>query len=167
MEGFTQVFVTKQFIRKVISVSTCSVIVLTALGFGEAGKAEAAVKKEDKIISTGKQYLGVKYSFGAAAGNTYAFDCSSFTQYIFKKNGVTLPRTSSAQSTKGVKVAKTSMKKGDLVFFKDPGRPGKIGHVAVYMGNNKMIGASGNAVKISTLKSSYWKKNFVMARRVI
>jgi cell wall-associated NlpC family hydrolase len=161
------VFVTKQFIRKVISVSICAVIGFTALGFGVAGKAEAAVKKEDKIINTGKKYLGVEYSFGAPTGVTYAFDCSSFIQYIFNKNGVSLPRTSSAQSTKGVKVAKTSMKKGDLVFFKDPNRPGKIGHVGVYMGNNKMIGASGKAVKISTLDSSYWKKNFVMARRVI
>jgi cell wall-associated NlpC family hydrolase len=161
------VFLNKQLIRKIISISICSIIGFTALGFGEAGKAEAAVKKEDKIISTGKKYIGVEYSFGAPAGVTYSFDCSSFIQYIFSKNGVSLPRTSSLQSTKGVRVAKTSMKRGDLVFFKDPGRPGKIGHVAVYMGNNKMIGASGDAVKISTLDSSYWRKNFVMARRVI
>ncbi|TFE27560.1 C40 family peptidase [Cohnella luojiensis] len=163
----------KRLIRKVISVSICSVIGLTALGFGQTGKVEAHVMKsenkmkENKIISTGTKYLGVKYLFGAPAGVTYAFDCSSYTQYIFKKNGISLPRTSSAQSTKGVKVAKANLKNGDLVFFKDPGRPGKIGHVGIYMGNNKMIGASGKAVKISSLGSSYWKKQYVTARRVI
>ncbi|WP_152619339.1 C40 family peptidase [Cohnella kolymensis] len=159
---------TKQLFRKVISIGLCAAIGFTALGFGQAGKAEAAtVTKADKVISTGKNYLGVKYRFGAPSGVTYAFDCSSFTQYIFKKNGITLPRSSSLQATKGVKVAKANLKKGDLVFFKDPGRAGRIGHVAVYIGNNKMLGASGKAVKISSMGSSYWSKHYVSARRVI
>jgi cell wall-associated NlpC family hydrolase len=166
MEELTQVLNTKQLMRKVITVGICSVIGFTALGFGQASKAEASTAKSDKIISTGKKFLGVKYRFGAPAGITYAFDCSSFTQYVFKKHGISLPRTSTSQSTNGVKIAKTNLKKGDLVFFKDPGRSGRIGHVGIYVGSNKMLGASGKAVKISNMESSYWKKNYITARRV-
>lgn len=165
MEGHAQLKLHKTLIRKVISVGICSVIGLMALGFGQASTASAATKA-DKVISTGKKYLGVKYRFGAPAGVTYAFDCSSFTQYIFKKNGVSLPRSSASQATKGKKIAKSQLKKGDLVFFKRPGKSG-VGHVAVYIGNNKMLGASGKAVKISSMNSSYWKKMYVTARRVV
>ncbi|WP_123041544.1 C40 family peptidase [Cohnella candidum] len=157
----------RQLIRKVISVGICSVIGLAALGFGNAATASAATKtKADKIISTGKKYLGVKYRFGAPSGVTYAFDCSSFTQYIFKRNGISLPRTSSSQAAKGKKVTKAQLKKGDLVFFKRPGKSG-VGHVAVYIGNNKMLGASGKKVQVSSLSSNYWKKNYITARRVL
>lgn len=154
-----------QLILRVLSVGICSVIGFTALGFGNTNTANAATNP-DKIISTGKKYLGVKYRFGAPAGVTNAFNCSSFTQYVFKKNGISLPRTSSQQLSKGKLVSKSTLKKGDLVFFTRPGKSG-IGHVGVYMGNNKMIGASGKAVKISSLNSSYWKKHYVTARRVI
>ncbi|MBW5449315.1 CHAP domain-containing protein [Cohnella sp. CFH 77786] len=159
----------KQLIRKVISVGICTVIGLAALGFGQAATVSAASKstaKAEKIISTGKKYLGVKYRFGAPSGVTYAFDCSSFTQYIFKKHGISLPRSSASQATKGKKVSKSQLKKGDLVFFKRPGKSG-VGHVAVYIGSGKMLGASGSSVKISSLNSSYWKKNYITARRVL
>jgi cell wall-associated NlpC family hydrolase len=168
MEGLHYVLQTKQLFGKVISIALCVSIGFTALGFGHAEKVEAATyTKTDKIIKTGNNYLGVKYRFGAPVGVTYAFDCSSFTQYIFKKNGISLPRSSSQQVAIGTKVAKSSLKKGDLVFFKDPGRSGRIGHVGVYIGNNKMLGASGKAVKISNMNSSYWTKNYVTARRVV
>lgn len=158
----------KHLFGKVVSIALCAAIGFTALGFGQADKVDAAsYTKADSIIRTGKAYLGVKYRFGAPAGVTYAFDCSSFTQYVFKKNGISLPRTSSQQVTKGVKVAKSQLRKGDLVFFKDPGRSGRIGHVGIYIGNNNMLGASGKAVKISSMNSSYWQKYYVTARRLV
>ncbi len=159
----------RQLIRKIVSVAICAMVGLAALGsanVSSASAATAATAKAEKIITTGMKYLGVKYKYGAPAGVTYAFDCSSFTQYIFKKNGVTLPRTSKSQAVKGEKVAKSKLQKGDLVFFKSPGSS-KISHVAVYAGNNKILHASGKAVKISKLNSSYWTKNYVTARRVL
>ncbi|HUC91788.1 MAG TPA: C40 family peptidase [Paenibacillus sp.] len=162
-------FQTNLLVRKVISVGLCAAIGFTTLGMGQAAKADAAVvSSADKIIGTGNNFLGVKYLFGAPSGVTYAFDCSSFTQYIFKKNGVSLPRTSTQQSVKGVLVAKSQIKKGDLLFFKDPGRPGKIGHVGVYAGSGKILHTYGKGgVKYSNLNTSYWQKNYVMARRVV
>jgi lipoprotein Spr len=158
-------FNTKKLMRNVISVGICALIGFTAIGLGNAGTASAATRA-DKIINTGKKYLGVKYRFGAPAGVTYAFDCSSFTQYIFKKNGISLPRSSSSQAAKGKKIVKSQLKKGDLVFFKRPGKSG-VGHVAVYAGNNKLLHAAGKYVKVSSLSSSYWKSHYISARRVV
>ncbi|CAM4206036.1 C40 family peptidase [Paenibacillus tarimensis] len=159
-----------KFYRKVMTIGLCAAIGFSALGFTKADQAAAAsTTTGDKIIATGKKYLGVKYRFGAPSGVTYAFDCSSFTQYVYNKNGVKLPRTSAKQATKGKKVAKSNLKKGDLVFFKVPGRTGnKIGHVAIYAGSNKILHTYGKGgVTFSKLDSSYWKKNYVTARRVI
>ena len=64
----------------------------------------------------------VKYSFGAnsitSAGGTG--DCSSFVQYVFGQNGVSLPRTAESQynSSKGTAVEKSDLRAGDVVFFK-------------------------------------------------
>ena len=162
---------TRHLIRKMFQTALCAAIVLALLGVvnvpGASASASASESsKADEVIATGLDYLGTKYQYGAPAGVTYAFDCSSFTQYIFKKIGIKLPRTSSAQASKGEKVAKSDLQKGDLVFFKSP-KSSKISHVAVYIGSNKILHASGDAVKISKLTSSYWKKNYVTARRVL
>jgi cell wall-associated NlpC family hydrolase len=134
----------------------------------EVTAQEPTPTQAEKIISTGTKFMGVKYRFGAPSGITYAFDCSSFTQYIFKKHGIVLPRTSSQQSTKGTKIAKKDLAVGDLVFFKDPGRSGKIGHVAVYAGDNMILHTGGKGgVKFSKLTSPYYTKYYVTARRVV
>jgi lipoprotein Spr len=155
-------------IRKIVSVSLCAVIGFAGFALGHAPKASAAISKADKIITLGKKYLGVKYRFGAPSGSNTAFDCSSFTQYIFGKYGVKLPRVSITQATIGYKVAKGNLKKGDLVFFKVARTGNKIGHVGVYIGNNKIIHTYGSTgVTYSSISSGYWKSHFVTARRVL
>ena len=69
--------------------------------------------------------LGVRYKFGALKGRTNSFDCSSFTQYVFGKYGINLPRSSKQQSQVGTYVARDQLQPGDLVFFYSP-----IHHVA-------------------------------------
>lgn len=120
------------------------------------------------VISLGKQYLGTRYKFGAPAGRTDMFDCSSFTQYVFKKNGITIPRSSKQQATVGTYVPKSQLKPGDLIFT-DTNRDGVINHVSIYMGNNKVIHTYrvGIGVTISNFKGSSWDKTYVTARRVI
>jgi len=134
---------------------------------GQAPAASAATKA-DKILALGHKYLGTPYKFGAPSGVTYAFDCSSFVQYIFGKYGVKLPRTSKAQATKGVYVSKSNLKKGDLVFFSTSSSGGAIGHVAVYAGNGKILHTYGKpGVTYSSLNSSWWKSHYKTARRVL
>jgi cell wall-associated NlpC family hydrolase len=135
-------------------------------GFLYAGPSTANAASSataSKIIATGEQFMGVPYKFGAPSGSTRAFDCSSFTQYVYKKNGISLPRTSIAQSKVGRYVSRSNLQPGDLVFFYSP-----IHHVAIYIGNGKILhtyGAPG--VTISSLNSSWWSSHYTTARRVL
>ncbi|EFM12100.1 NLP/P60 protein [Paenibacillus curdlanolyticus YK9] len=158
---------TKRWMKKIVGTTLCAVIGLSALTFGSAGQASAATPEAEEILSTGKTYLGVPYRFGAPSGVTYAFDCSSFTQYIFKENGIAIPRTTTEQAEEGTKVGKAYLSKGDLIFFATSGTS-KISHVAIYAGNRKILHASSSAgVTLSNIDSSYWKKSYITARRVI
>ncbi|WP_261306437.1 C40 family peptidase [Paenibacillus andongensis] len=117
----------------------------------------------NRVISTGKQYLGVRYKFGAQKGNISSFDCSSFTQYVYGKNGINLPRSSSQQSQVGTYVPRNQLQPGDLVFFYSP-----IHHVGIYMGNGKVLHTYGKGgVTISDMNSGWWSRNYSTARRVI
>lgn len=122
----------------------------------------------DGVIATGKQFLGARYVFGAKTGRTDAFDCSSFTQYVFKQNGISIPRSSRQQAAVGTAVSKNQLQPGDLVFS-DTNRDGVINHVGIYMGGGKVIHTyrAGIGVTISNYVGSTWDKTFVTARRVI
>ncbi len=158
----------KQVARKMFAVGLCASIGFSILSFGQAPKADAlASSTATKLISYADNYLGTPYKFGASTSTTRYFDCSSFTKYVFKKLGYTLPRTAAAQAKVGRYVAKSNLKKGDLVFFKVPSRGNFIGHVGIYVGNGKMLNTYGaGGVKFSSLNSSYWKKNYATARRL-
>jgi cell wall-associated NlpC family hydrolase len=128
-----------------------------------AATAVSASAKANNIIATGKKYLGVPYQYGAAKGSTSRFDCSSFTQYIFGKQGIQLPRSSKQQLSVGKYVPRSQLKPGDLVFFYSP-----VHHVAVYIGNGKIMHTYGKpGVTISDMSSGWWSKNYTTARRVL
>ncbi|WP_054024039.1 C40 family peptidase [Bacillus sp. FJAT-28004] len=152
--------------KSIVKAGICSAIVISAFTIGSfAQKAHAATPETIGLISVGKEYIGTPYKFGAPAGVTYAFDCSSFTQFLFKGLDVSLPRTSVAQASVGEKVPKGSLSMGDLVFFKTNGK--SISHVAIYAGSNKIIhSATSTGVTVSNMNSSYWSKSYVTARRV-
>jgi cell wall-associated NlpC family hydrolase len=156
-----------KLMKSIAKAGICSAIVMSAITFGSfAQQAHAATPETIDLVSVGKEYIGTPYKFGAPAGVTYAFDCSSFTQFLFKGLDVSLPRTSTAQATIGEKVPKGSLSMGDLVFFKTNGK--SISHVAIYAGNNKIIHSStSQGVTVSNLNTNYWSKSYVTARRVL
>ncbi|PWK12751.1 NlpC/P60 family protein [Tumebacillus permanentifrigoris] len=132
----------------------------------------SAAAKAQAIITLGKKYMGVPYKFGAKTTDApRLMDCSSFMQYIFKSQGIALPRDSRQQGAIGTKVLKSQLQPGDLIFFKYPERysDGRIGHVGVYIGNGQMlhtIPRTGVTITKFTT-SSYWTKNFLYGKRVI
>jgi len=137
--------------------------------FLNSGSAHAAVASSSSasassaIISTGQQFMGVPYKYGAESGNTRSFDCSSFVQHVYKLNGITLPRSSRQQSEVGTYVPRDQLKPGDLVFFYSP-----IHHVAIYIGDGKILHTYGTpGVTISDLNSGSWDSHYNMARRVL
>lgn len=128
-----------------------------------------ATSRADQIISLGLKYLGAPYKFGAKTGNTSSFDCSSFMEYIFSKQGIDLPRTSKQQSKVGSYVSRSNLKKGDLVFFSTNSSKGQIAHVGVYMGNDKILHTykKGIGVTTTSIKSGWWNSHYITARRVL
>lgn len=124
----------------------------------------ATSSKANAVIATAKKYIGVKYRWG---GTTPAgFDCSSFVQYVFAQNGISLPRTSRDQFQVGLTVSFSSLKPGDLVFFSLDGDK-VIDHDGIYIGNGQFINASSSkGVTIYTM-GSYWQSHFLGAKRVL
>ena len=120
--------------------------------------------KASAIIATGKQYIGVKYVYGGTTPS--GFDCSGFVQYVFAKNGISLPRVSRDQYHEGTSVSFSNLKAGDLVFF-SVAKNGAVDHMGIYVGNGQFINASSSkGVTIYTL-GTYWKSTFVGAKRVL
>ena len=129
-----------------------------------------ASSKGSNIVSYGKKFMGRPYKFGASTTTTRVFDCSSFTKYIFKKYGITLPRTSAAQSKVGKAVSKANLRVGDLLFFSSGSRATgrNVTHVGVYAGNGKVLHTYGSpGVTLSNLNSGNWKRTYLKARRVL
>ncbi len=149
-------------------VLACSLATTGLFGtmFIASPQASAATEEALSLIDIGKDYIGTPYRFGATAGKTSAFDCSSYVQYVFDQAGISLPRTSSSQASKGEKVDKAFLSVGDLLFFKTGGKG--ISHVGIYAGDGKMLHASSSqGVMISDINSKYWTKAYVTARRVL
>lgn len=89
-----------------------------------------------QIADKGCEYVGNKYVYG---GNslTNGIDCSGFVQQIHKKFGISTPRSSSAQRKGGKSVSYANKMPGDVICYS--------GHVAIYIGNNKIVHASNSA----------------------
>lgn len=108
--------------------------------------------------------LGTRYKFGGTTEK--GFDCSGFTQYVFKAFGIDLTRTSKSQAREGTKIAKKDLRKGDLVFFNTSGKG--ISHVGIYLGDGKFAHSSSkNGVTINKLSEKYYVKRYVTARRIL
>lgn len=130
----------------------------------------------ENILATAKEMIGRPYLWGGTSGK--GMDCSGFTKTVFYLNGIQLERDASLQVHTGEVVeTDTTLKNlqaGDLLFFgkyRDDGSE-RITHVAIYMGEGKIIHAS-DRVKIESLKRGDANfvedrlKSFMQARRMI
>ncbi|MEA3454993.1 MAG: peptidoglycan endopeptidase [Campylobacterota bacterium] len=127
----------------------------------------ALVNSAGPTLKEAKKHLGKKYVWAANGPRT--FDCSGFTCYVSKKNGVQLPRTSIRQAEVGEKVTRAQLKPGDLIFFDtSKERKGFVNHVGIYIGGDNFIHASSgaNKVVISSLNQSFYKQRFMWGRRI-
>ena len=123
--------------------------------------------KSSKITSLAKKKLGRRYVWGAT-GQKNTFDCSGFTTYVYKKNGIQLPRRAIAQSRYGKFIPRNKLQKGDLIFFDtSKHRRGYVNHVGIYLGNGKFIHASSakKKVVITSLNKRFYSQRYKGARR--
>ncbi len=93
-----------------------------------------------EIVNNAMQYLGGAYVWGGTTLGV-GVDCSGFMLRIFEQYGYSLPRTSYWQVNAGVPVSFEEMQPGDLIFYWNNSL-GRVGHVALYMGNNLIVHAA-------------------------
>jgi len=141
---------------------------VSSAGGDEIAK-ETEIAKEsrtlrDIILKESFNFLNMPYKLGGT-GNSY-IDCSTLVRRVYEKVGIKLPNTSYQQFKEGQPIKKEEMEEGDLVFFY---RNGSVGHVGIYIGDNLFIHASSNEKKvtIASLESSYFKRHFAGARRLL
>ena len=92
------------------------------------------------MLLAAESRLGMPYVWGANGPNS--FDCSGLVQWSFAQAGVVMPRVAADQARTGPAVSVGRLAPGDLLFYHtDPTAPGYISHVAIYLGQGKMIQA--------------------------
>jgi len=133
-------------------------------------KHKRKISKNAKIASYAKKLLGYKYVWGATGPKT--FDCSGFTQKVYRKSaGIHLPRVSKEQAKVGKYVKYTQLKQGDMVFFDTSKKHiGKVNHVGIYLGKNTFIHASSAKKQVIITnfnKKKFYKNRFLWGRRVL
>ena len=99
------------------------------------------------LVNFALQFVGNPYVWGGES-LTYGVDCSGFTMKVYEKYGVYLPHYSASQPSYGVKISKSELKPGDLIFYSSSNR---IDHVAIYIGNGQVVHAANqrDGIKIS------------------
>ncbi len=129
----------------------------------DASKSEDNSDTTAKSSSTGQdvvdyalQFVGNPYVYGGSS-LTNGTDCSGFTMSVYKKFGISLPHSSSAQRSCGKKVSYSNAKPGDLICYS--------GHVAIYIGNGKIVHASTPSTGIKISKATY--TNILTVRRLL
>lgn len=132
----------------------------------ESHNVQQAMELKSEIIRISKKYIGVPYLLGGSTPR--AFDCSGYTQYVFREAGIDINRTVNTQLRNGIIIAKEDLEPGDLVIFSNTGSRGFASHVGIYLGNGKLIHASeSKGITIVDLDSTYFAKHYQCARRVI
>lgn len=112
------------------------------------------------IIDYACSFIGKPYVWGGTDPNTGA-DCSGFIQYVYRKFGISLPRSSYDQRNAGKEVSYSNAQPGDIICYS--------GHVAIYMGGGQIVHASNPAAYpaggIKTGTATY--RTIISVRRVL
>jgi cell wall-associated NlpC family hydrolase len=148
-------------------------ILKTARDVADAGTVisnrGSTTRRARAAVSTGKRYVGVPYVWGGSTPD--GFDCSGFVQYVYKKYGVPLPRTSRQMAHAGKRVTPSiaSLREGDLMLFR--GKAGVINHVALYAGGNRILHSSSSRGgvgfdNLDSKRGEYFRSHLVAARRI-
>jgi cell wall-associated NlpC family hydrolase len=117
----------------------------------------SATGKRATVLAVARSLSGRPYSFGAAGPR--AFDCSGFTQYVFRRVGIKLPHQAHAQLGRGVRVARSAARAGDLIMFLSGGH---AYHVGIYAGGNYMYDSPRPGLRVG--KHKIWSGNVVFRR---
>ena len=125
---------------------------LAAAEEAAAKAAEEAASARQNLVDYALQFVGGPYRAGGNDPQT-GVDCSGFVRYVMQHGaGISMNRSSGSQATQGHAVNSSQMQPGDLLFYS--GGSG-INHVAMYIGDGKIVHASTYATGIKISKWNY------------
>jgi cell wall-associated NlpC family hydrolase len=109
------------------------------------------------VVRAAKRYIGTKYRYATCSRSRMS--CTCLTKKVFHKFGHKLPMSESGQwkYKRGHRVAKSKVRPGDIVFFKEGGRKRGITHVGIYSGRGNLVHASAYFGKVVESKMRYIK----------
>ncbi|SNX54710.1 NlpC/P60 family protein [Thermoanaerobacterium sp. RBIITD] len=113
------------------------------------------------IVSIAKQYLGTPYVYGGTTPS--GFDCSGFVQYVYKKAGKSIGRTTYDQYDGGRAVSLSNLQPGDIVFFSTSGNGPT--HEGIYIGDNRIIHMSDSRKQAAYDDFSGWFRQYYIGAR--
>lgn len=118
-----------------------------------AATPQSALSVAQSVLGTAASLKGTPYRYGGTSRS--GFDCSGFTQYVLKRNGISVPRTAQQQYRAAKKISKSQIRPGDLVFFVSGGY---AYHVGIYAGDGMIWHSprTGSSVKLAKIWTSNW-----------
>jgi cell wall-associated NlpC family hydrolase len=129
-------------------------------------------QKIKDILDYAFQFRGVRYRAGSSSPS--GFDCSGFTSFVFRKFGINLDRSSSAQVNDGRSVSRNELKPGDLVFFNGRAVGSRVGHVGIVTkvdefgdGFTFIHASCSGGIRESHSSEAYYQRRYVGACRVL
>jgi len=141
-----------------------------ASSIGLAKKASFSKKERFEIVEYASLFLNSPYRYGGR--DKKGFDCSGFSHYVFKSQGIDLPVTSEAQATVGKEISLDEVEPGDLIYFRrNP--MGRVFHVSIVYSNDKegikvIHSTTQQGVIVDNIsESSYWKSKVKGARNIL
>lgn len=127
----------------------------------EARESSASYKRQ-QLADYALQFVGGPYQYGGSDPHT-GVDCSGFTRYVYQHGaGITLNRSSRGQALQGKEISADQMRPGDLLFY---GSKSNIDHVAMYIGEGKIVHASTERTGITISNWNY--RNPVKIRSIM
>lgn len=123
---------------------------------GGSDPAYATNISGQEVVDFAKQFIGNPYVWGGTS-LTNGCDCSGFVMSVFAHFGISLPHSSLALRSCGREVSYNNAKPGDLICYS--------GHVAIYIGGGRIVGAQSTAVGIATQNATY--RQILSVRRVL
>lgn len=142
-----------------MTASLAQVAPASASSTATAKSAAASNVAGKRVVKYAKKFVGTPYSYGGA--DPSGFDCSGFTQYVYKRFGIRLPHSATAQLDVGRAVRRSELKPGDLVIWNGGG------HVGIYTGKGFL--SATNSKGIWQYSMSQWSQfqSYTAARRVL
>lgn len=108
------------------------------------------------VINYATQFIGNPYVWGGTS-LTNGADCSGFVMSVYAHFGYSLPHSSAAMAGCGRGVSYSEAQPGDLICYS--------GHVALYMGGGRIVGAQSSRTGITTQNATY--RTIIAVRRII